>query len=105
YMRAHPHTTGIVTLNPETTSYACKWINDHSKQGTVTLGSYDLAPATLNCIQGGTDKFTLVQQPFVQGYMAVVDLYLKAKYGMTPSNINTGTAVVTAANAAQFTAL
>jgi hypothetical protein len=32
----------------------------------------------------------------------VVNLYLKAKYGMTPSNMDTGTLLVTKDNAAEF---
>ena len=56
----------------------------------------------LDCIKRGITSFTLIQQPYAQGYLAVVDLYMKVKYGMTPSNIDTGTLLVTKENAAAF---
>jgi hypothetical protein len=43
-----------------------------------------------------------VQQAYAQGYLSVVNLYLKVKYGMTPSNIDTGTLLVNKDNAAEF---
>ena len=84
YMRSHPDTTAIVSLNPETGTIACQWVEKNDMQGKVTLGGYDVSPAVLDCIKRGITSFTLVQQAYAQGYLAVVDLYMKAKYGMTP---------------------
>jgi len=56
----------------------------------------------LDCIKRGVTAFTLVQQAYAQGYLSVVNLYLKAKYGMTPSNMDTGTLLVTKDNATEF---
>jgi simple sugar transport system substrate-binding protein len=71
-------------------------------KGKVTVGGYDVSPAVLDCITRGITSFTLVQQAYAQGYLAVVDLYMKAKYGMTPTNMDTGTLLVTKDNAAEF---
>ena len=54
------------------------------------------------CIKRDITAFTLVQQAYAQGYLSVVNLYLKVKYGMTPSNVDTGTLLVTKENAAEF---
>lgn len=102
YMRSHPDTTAIVSLNPETGTIACKWVEKNERQGEVFLGGYDVSPAVLDCIKRGITSFTLVQQAYAQGYLSVVDLYMKVKYGMTPSDINTGTLLVTKENAAEF---
>ncbi|HZZ63136.1 MAG TPA: substrate-binding domain-containing protein [Roseiarcus sp.] len=102
YMRSHPDTTAIVSLNPETGTIACQWVEKNDKQGKVFLGGYDISPAVLDCIKRGITSFTLVQQAYAQGYLSVVNLYLKSKYGMTPSNIDTGTLLVTKENAAEF---
>jgi simple sugar transport system substrate-binding protein len=102
YMRSHPDTTGIVSLNPETGTIACQWVEKNDMQGKVTLGGYDISPAVLDCITRGITSFTLVQQAYAQGYLSVVNLYMKAKYGMTPSNMDTGTLLVTKDNAAEF---
>jgi simple sugar transport system substrate-binding protein len=102
YMRSHPDTTAIVSLNPETGTIACQWVDKNDMKGKVTLGGYDVSPAVLDCITRGITSFTLVQQAYAQGYLAVVDLYMKAKYGMTPTNMDTGTLLVTKDNAAEF---
>lgn len=102
YMRSHKDTAAIVSLNPETGTIACQWVRRNDAAGKVTLGGYDVSPAVLDCIKRGITSFTLVQQAYAQGYFSVVNLYLKAKYGLTPSNIDTGTLLVTKDNAAQF---
>jgi simple sugar transport system substrate-binding protein len=102
YMRSHKDTAAIVSLNPETGTIACQYVEKNDLKGKVFLGGYDVSPAILDCIERGITSFTLVQQAYAQGYLAVVDLYMKAKYGMTPSNIDTGTLLVTKENAASF---
>ena len=102
YMRAHPDTAAVVSLNPETGTIACQWVEKNDKQGKVVLGGYDISPAVLDCIKRGITSFSLVQQAYAQGYLSVVNLFLAAKYGMTPSNIDTGTLLVTKDNAAAF---
>ncbi len=102
YMRANKDTAAIVSLNPETGTIACQWVEKNDAQGKVTLGGYDISPAVLECIKRGITAFTLVQQAYAQGYLSVVNLYLKTKYGMTPSNIDTGTLLVTKDNAVAF---
>lgn len=102
YMESHKGASGIVSLNPETGTIACQWVEKHDMMGKVALGGYDVSPAVLDCIKRGVTAFTLVQQAYAQGYLAVVDLYMKIRYGMTPSNINTGTLLVTKENAAAF---
>jgi simple sugar transport system substrate-binding protein len=102
YMRAHPETAAVVSLNPETGTIACHWVEKNDKQGKVLLGGYDISPAVLDCIKRGITSFSLVQQAYAQGYLSVVNLFLTAKYGMTPSNIDTGTLLVTKDNAAAF---
>jgi simple sugar transport system substrate-binding protein len=102
YMRSHKDTTAVVSLNPETGSYACQWVDKNNMQGQVTLGGYDISPALLDCIKRGTIAFSLVQQAYAQGYYAIVTLYMKHKYGMTPPNIDTSTLYVTKDNAELF---
>lgn len=102
YMRANKDTAAVVSLNPETGTIACKWVEENGMQGKVALGGYDVSPAILDCIKRDITAFTLVQQAYAQGYLSVVNLHMKVKYGMTPSNIDTGTLLVTKANAEEF---
>jgi simple sugar transport system substrate-binding protein len=105
YMRSHKDTSAIVSLNPETGAVACQWVEKSKMIGKVVLGGYDISPQIEDCIKRGITSFTLVQQAYAQGYLAVIDLYLEAKYGMKPSNIDTGTLLVTKGNAASFQAV
>jgi simple sugar transport system substrate-binding protein len=103
YLLDHPKTAAIVTLNAETADYATQIIQQRHLKILVT--SYAIAPNLDADIQSGLIKFSLDQQPFVQGYMSVVDLYLWGKYGMTPSSVNTGSIIVNKSNVAQFNKL
>lgn len=104
YMSANENVGGVVTLNPETMSFACSWIEQNGAN-EVALGGYDLGPATIECLDKGITKFSVVQQAFAQGYLSVVNLYMHLKYGMTPVDMNTGTAAVTQANVDDFRGL
>jgi simple sugar transport system substrate-binding protein len=41
-------------------------------------------------------QFTIDQQPYLQGFQGVMELYLYKMYAITPCDINTGIAPVTA---------
>lgn len=69
------------------------------------FSSFDLSPITLDYIKNGLLTFTLDQQPFAQGYAAIVDLFLAKRYGMSPSDINTGTLFIDKSNAHAMTGL
>lgn len=105
FMKSHSRVSGIIAPGPAG-DYACKWLEAHSSlKGKIAIGTFDLSPIELNCVATGYSKFSLDQQPYVQGYMAVVDLYQAIKYGTTPVSIDTGTAVVTRQNWKNFQSL
>ena len=72
---------------------------DHLK-GKVAAGSFDLVADILDAIENGELQFTVAQQPYVQGFQSVINLYLLKRYNLTPSDINTGTVSVTWENVA-----
>jgi ABC-type sugar transport system substrate-binding protein len=72
---------------------------DHLK-GKVAAGSFDLVADILDAIENGDLQFTVAQQPYVQGFQSVINLYLLKRYNLTPSDINTGTVSVTWENVA-----
>ena len=63
-------------------------------------GGYDLTPVTLPLINEGVLSFTIDQQPYLQGWLPVLQLFFyKYSSGLVaPSNTNTGIAFVTKAN-------
>jgi ABC-type sugar transport system substrate-binding protein len=70
-------------------------------KGKVAGGSFDLVPEVLDAIEKGELQFTMDQQPYLQGYLSVINLYLLKRYSLTPTNINTGTVPVTWENVAK----
>jgi simple sugar transport system substrate-binding protein len=60
-------------------------------------GGFDLIPKTLEDISEGFGDFTIDQQPYLQGFYTVLEMFLfKASGGLVgPADINTGLKFVT----------
>jgi simple sugar transport system substrate-binding protein len=72
--------------------------------GHVTVGTFDLGPDVLQAVRDGKLAFAVDQQAYLQGYLPVVFLAQRARYGLFPAQgdvIPTGPNFVTAANAAK----
>ena len=69
------------------------------RQG-VHAGGYDLLPGTLRAIRDGQLDFTIDQQPYLQGYLPIQQLFFARYSGglVTPADTNTGLAFVTREN-------
>ncbi len=67
------------------------------KRGIYVAG-FDLSPGILKYIEDGVIDFTVDQQPYVQGFYPVLQLSLYCRYGIHPSDIDTGAAIVNKAN-------
>jgi simple sugar transport system substrate-binding protein len=72
-----------------------------ANQGFWSAG-FDLSPKTLQLIQDGHIRFTIDQQPYVQGFYPVVELTLNLRYGIAPSDINAGAGIVDRTNVKQI---
>ena len=70
----------------------------------VRGGGYDLLPKTLELLQAGHIDFTIDQQPYLQGFYPMMQLYLyKISGGLTgPAETNTGLVFVTKEQAKQY---
>src|SRR5207302_7574786 len=73
-------------------------------QKGVHAGGFDLNPITLAAINSGNLDFTIDQQPYVQGFYPVVQLFLYKLSGglQQPSNTNTGLLFVTKQNVGPY---
>jgi len=56
---------------------------------------FDLSPAILRLIKVGVIRFTIDQQPYIQGFYPVIQLTLFCRYGIRPSSIDAGAWVIT----------
>ena len=70
----------------------------------VHAGGYDLLPGTLEAIADGRLDFTIDQQPYLQGFVPVQQLFLyRYSSGLvSPAETNTGLKLVTRANVKRY---
>lgn len=94
----NPDVKGIGTQHGGITSFIPKALEDAGKKpGDVIVGGIDLAPATIDGLQGKWITAVLDQQLYLQGFLPVTQCVLSAKYGFTGLFINTGSGTVTSA--------
>jgi simple sugar transport system substrate-binding protein len=70
----------------------------------VKAGGYDLLPTTLQAIHDGVVDFTIDQQPYLQGFQPVVQMFLDRYSGglVVPADTNTGLNFVTRRNVGRY---
>lgn len=95
YLLSHPDTTAYFD-----TGFWCAGVAKVLKDrgvapGKVLLGGFDLVPEVLQEMKAGYVQALVDQQPYEQGFMPVMEVYLAKKAGLAPASINTGNAVVT----------
>lgn len=74
-----------------------------AKKGVIVAG-YDLEPETLSYIASGDMAFTTDQQPYLQGFIPTLQMYLYklSKGQVAPANTDTSLAYVTKANVGTY---
>src|SRR6516162_5274597 len=72
--------------------------------GKIPAGRFDLTPGTLTAIQNGQLTFTIDQEPYLQGFLPVLYLYLFNLSGglVFPPNTDTGLTFVTKDNVGPY---
>ncbi|BDG05406.1 sugar ABC transporter substrate-binding protein [Anaeromyxobacter oryzae] len=97
-LQANPNIKGMFGVE-DVTGIAIGHIIEREKlKGKVMGGGFDLVGEILDAIQRGDMQFTIDQQPYLQGFQGVMELYLNKKFAIAPADINTGIAPVTAAS-------
>jgi simple sugar transport system substrate-binding protein len=101
YYQGHKDVKGLFAVDAGSTQGIAQTMKKHSlAKAGVKGGGYDLLPITLQLIKSGDLDFTIDQQPYLQGFQPVIQLFLYKLSGglMAPSNTNTGLLFVTKAN-------
>jgi len=93
---------GLLALNGTTAIQAVDAVA-RSKRGRVPVGAFDLTPDVLDAVRTGKLMFAVDQQAYLQGFLPVVLLTERARYGLFPPDqlIPTGPNFVTKDNAAK----
>jgi simple sugar transport system substrate-binding protein len=94
---------GVLTLNATAGGLALEALG-RLAAGSVKIGTFDLGPVVLDAVRRGKLLFAVDQQPYLQGYLPVVLLTQRARYGLFPAEgdlVATGPNFVTRENAAK----
>jgi simple sugar transport system substrate-binding protein len=105
YVLAHKSTLkGIFAVDAGSTQTVGQIVQKYGLTGKVATGGFDLTPTTLNGIKAGNLDFTIDQQPYLQGFLPVLALYLFNLSGglVNPPETNTGLTFVTKANVGPY---
>jgi simple sugar transport system substrate-binding protein len=97
-LQANPNVNGMFGVEDITGIAIGHIIERQRLKGKVVGGGFDLVSEILDAIENGNMQFTIDQQPYLQGFQGVMELYLYNMYKISPCDINTGIAPVTAAN-------
>jgi len=62
--------------------------------GKVLLGGFDLVPIVLDEMEAGYIQVQVDQQPYMQGFLPVMMVYMNKTVGLSPVDVNTGEALV-----------
>jgi simple sugar transport system substrate-binding protein len=75
------------------------------KPGKVLLGGFDLVPEAVQQMQAGYIQVQVDQQPYMQGFIPVMQAYLAKNFGLAPADVDTGQGIVTPGDAEAIMAL
>jgi len=99
---ANDRIDGVLSLNATTGLQAVEAVRSSRSAGPVKIGTFDLGPDVLRAVLDGRISFAVDQQAFLQGYLPIVFLTERARYGLFPAQgdvVATGPHFVTRENA------
>lgn len=98
-IKANPDIKLVVTDHGALTSSAGVYAQAASlKPGQVFFAGFDMSPNTAQAVKSGYENLVIDQQPYLQGYLPILNICLTKKYGFSGLDINTAGAFVDSKN-------
>jgi simple sugar transport system substrate-binding protein len=101
-VQGHQDVAGLLAVDAGSTQSVGQVVGKYKlrEKSLKVAGGFDLIPETLASIKAGDLDYTIDQQPYLQGFLPVLYLYLYKVSGglMFPSQTNTGLLFVTKDN-------
>jgi simple sugar transport system substrate-binding protein len=92
WYQSHKEAKGMYSVDGGSTESLAKVIQKLGLQGKVHAGGFDLTEQTQKLLSEGYIEFTIDQQPYLQGFMPVLQLFLYKVSGTLtgPAEVDTG---------------
>jgi simple sugar transport system substrate-binding protein len=92
YWLGHKETKGMYAVDGGDTAQLAKVMQKFNLAGKVKAGGFDLAEVTQKLLQEGNIEFTIDQQPYLQGFLPILQLFLWLVSGSLtgPAEVDTG---------------
>ena len=103
YLLAHKSVKGAFAVDSTSTSFLAQALSE-TGWSHLPNGGFDTVPQTLTNIKAGTTGFTIYQDPYLQGFLPTIYMYLFNISGGTlvPPDTDTGLSFITKSNLAQY---
>lgn len=99
YIATHPDVKLIIADHGALTATLGTYLNAaRKKPGDIYTAGFDLSAATATAIKEGWVGCVLDQQPWLQGYLPILQICLSKKYGFAGLHIDTGAAIIDKTN-------
>lgn len=100
-LKQHPDIRIILNTGQSDTEAAGRAIEKYFPNKGYWSAGFDLSQKTLSLIRQGHIRCTVDQQPYIQGFYPVIQLTLYLRYGIMPSDMDAGTAIINKSNVEQ----
>jgi simple sugar transport system substrate-binding protein len=103
YLLAHKSVKGAFAVDSTSTSFLAQALSE-TGLSHLPNGGFDTVPQTLTNIKAGTTGFTIYQDPYLQGFLPTLYMYLFNISGGTlvPPDTDTGLSFITKSNLAEY---
>lgn len=94
YLANHPDTT-VYFDTGLWHAYVAQVLSDRGiDPGQILLGGFDIVSEVLQQMEAGYIQVEVDQQPYMQGFMPVMEAYLAKTVGLAPTDLDTGKAII-----------
>lgn len=101
-LKENPEIRIVLGTGQSDTEAAGRAIEKHFPSEGYWSAGFDLSPETLRLVRQGHIRCTVDQQPYIQGFYPVIQLALYLRYGIVPSDIDAGAAIIDRSNVEQM---
>lgn len=88
FLIANPNTKALFGTGSVTSTVGAGALADAGME--IPFGGFDLAVEIVNAVESGKMYATMDQQPYLQGYYPIAQIALAKRYGLTPTDVDTG---------------